>query len=69
MSAKSILGIPRSAWTDEDWEDLYFALEDVKRRILRRHRRAKQSAKTAPVPPEHNCKPLTAERASGNLPT
>lgn len=25
------------------------------------------SATSAPVPPEHNCKRLTAERASGNF--
>jgi hypothetical protein len=33
-------GLPRDAkdWAEEDWRDLHVAMEEVKRRVARRHR-------------------------------
>lgn len=32
-----LLGLSKEEWTTEDWADLYFAMEGVKRRICERH--------------------------------
>ena len=36
-------GLPRDAkdWTEDDWRDLHECLEDVKRRIAKRHKERK----------------------------
>lgn len=37
-------GLPRDTrdWTEQDWADLHHAIEEVKRKIAKRHQQAKE---------------------------
>src|ERR1043165_825646 len=56
---KSLLSIPVDAWTEQDWMDLYSAMEWVKQRVCERH------GITCHVASRSNPKPAT-DCASGS---